>query len=71
MVDVQLVVDQARAKYESTKTGSKARELLQSFSRKVEFYGNILDVFVQHHPEFVSLVWGAMKLLFTVAMTLP
>ncbi|KAF4451241.1 hypothetical protein FALBO_16362 [Fusarium albosuccineum] len=27
------------------------------------FYGQILDVLVQHHPEYVSLVWGAFKFL--------
>ncbi|KAH8754146.1 hypothetical protein F5883DRAFT_431732 [Diaporthe sp. PMI_573] len=27
-------------------------------------YGSVLDVLVQHHPEYTSLIWGAMKILF-------
>ena len=25
-----------------------------------------MDVMVQHHPEYVSLAWGAMKIVFGV-----
>ena len=64
--DVRAVVDQAMHKYEAGKTGTKAREWLHSFSQRVKLYGTVLDVMVQHHPEYVSLVWGAMKFLFTV-----
>ncbi|KAH7325687.1 hypothetical protein B0I35DRAFT_116819 [Stachybotrys elegans] len=27
-----------------------------------------MDVFVQHHPEYVSLVWGSMKFLFSAVI---
>lgn len=27
-----------------------------------------MDVLVQHHPEYVSLAWGAMKLVFGVGV---
>lgn len=27
-----------------------------------------MDVLVQHHPEYVALAWGAMKLLFVVSL---
>jgi len=64
--DVRAVVDQAMQKYEAGKTGTKARKWLHSFSQRVKLYGTVLDVMVQHHPEYVSLVWGAMKFLFTV-----
>ncbi|ETS84851.1 hypothetical protein PFICI_02876 [Pestalotiopsis fici W106-1] len=53
------------SKYNSSQTHSKAKAWLRKFSSKVKIYGDILDVFVQHHPEYVSLVWGAMKLVFT------
>jgi hypothetical protein len=55
----------AKAKYEG-KQASKARKWLCIFSSKVMFYSSVLDVLVQHHPEYVSLVWGAMRLLFAV-----
>jgi hypothetical protein len=67
--EVQAVVAKSMEKYESGKTGSKPRKWLESFSLRVKFYGDILDVFVQHHPEYVSLVWGAIKFLFTVGLT--
>ena len=28
--------------------------------------GKVMDVLVQHHPEYVALAWGAMKLIFGV-----
>lgn len=42
----------------------RLRECLEAFSRRVLHYGSIMDVLVQHHPEYVSPVWGAMKFIF-------
>jgi hypothetical protein len=64
--ELRVVVSQSMEEYESRKSGSKARKWLHSFSLRIKFYGDILDVLVQHHPEYVALVWGAMKFLFTV-----
>ncbi|KAK8038644.1 hypothetical protein PG993_007055 [Apiospora rasikravindrae] len=58
----------AMKQYSSSHSDSKAKRWLHSFAQKVTFYGGVLDVFVQHHPEFVALAWGAMKLLFTSVM---
>ncbi|KAI1412296.1 hypothetical protein F5Y13DRAFT_45773 [Hypoxylon sp. FL1857] len=63
--DVQKAVAESLAKYEAKNASCKARKWLQRASETICHYGNILDVFVQHHPEYVSLVWGTMKLLFT------
>ncbi|KAI0971026.1 hypothetical protein F4678DRAFT_435411 [Xylaria arbuscula] len=62
--DVLLIVTECMNKYEARRKHSDARACLHAFSQRVNFYGNILDVFVQHHPEYVSLAWGAMKFLF-------
>lgn len=62
------VLEMAKASYESKPT-SKARKWLAIFSSKVAFYGAVLDVLSQHHPEYVSLAWGAMKFLFMVRET--
>ncbi|KAK7977187.1 hypothetical protein PG988_004677 [Apiospora saccharicola] len=51
--------------YNSSQSDYKAKYWLHSFAKKVTFYGGILDVFVQHHPEYAALAWGAMKLLFS------
>jgi hypothetical protein len=63
--DVLQALTAAKARYEAKHT-SKTRKWLGIFSSKVMFYASVLDVLVQHHPEYVSLVWGAMRLLFSV-----
>ncbi|KAJ3537715.1 hypothetical protein NM208_g6198 [Fusarium decemcellulare] len=42
---------------------SKVFKWATRLSSKIMFYGQVLDVLVQHHPEYVSLVWGAFKFL--------
>ncbi|OAL57159.1 hypothetical protein IQ07DRAFT_29630 [Pyrenochaeta sp. DS3sAY3a] len=56
-------VQAARDKYNNRRT-TKAWKWLTQFSARVNHYGPILDVMVQHHPEYAALVWGAMKILF-------
>lgn len=68
MNDVQKAVDDARTQYES-QTGSKARKYLAAFSSRVMHYCHILDMLVQHHPEYTALVWGTTKLLFVVSVS--
>ena len=67
MNDVVQTVMQAQSEY-GNKTSSKARKWLSIFSARVTYYGTVLDVLVQQHPEYVSLAWGAMKFLFVVGM---
>jgi hypothetical protein len=31
------------------------------------YYSVIMDTLSQHHPEYVSLAWGAIKFLFIVS----
>lgn len=66
ITDVQEVVNQSMTKYESNRKTSTARIWLVRFSERIKLYEEVLDVFVQHHPEYVALAWGAMKFLFTV-----
>ncbi|KAF2103667.1 hypothetical protein NA57DRAFT_8357, partial [Rhizodiscina lignyota] len=47
-----------------SKAQAKARMWLTGLSEKILYYGNIFDVLVQQHPEYVSLAWGTFKLLF-------
>ncbi|KAL1384178.1 hypothetical protein HDK64DRAFT_317591 [Phyllosticta capitalensis] len=61
--DILKAVEQAKRQYEG-KGQSKARKWLKKLSSKIQFYGGVLDALVQHHPEYVSLVWGAFKFLF-------
>jgi hypothetical protein len=59
-------VAKAQALYFHRKGDSKLHKRIVSFSRRVEHYGKVLDVMVQHHPEYVSLAWGSLKLVFGV-----
>ena len=65
--DVRGMVLEAKAQYEKAHEHLKTSKWLLKFSNRVIFYGNILDVVVQQHPEYVSLVWGTMKFLFVVS----
>lgn len=69
MEDVISAVSTALAAYESQGTHKKFKKSLRSFASRVQLYGNVLDVLVQHHPGYVSLVWGAMKFFFTVDLS--
>ncbi|KAI8631672.1 hypothetical protein F5Y19DRAFT_401907 [Xylariaceae sp. FL1651] len=62
--DVLNAVLEAKKRSESSSRGSRLRECLSIFSQRLLYYSNIMDVLVQHHPEYVSLAWGAMKFIF-------
>lgn len=70
MEGVQAVVEKERQKYyDGREGGSKEKVLrcLSEVSSRILHYGQMLDVMVQHHPEYVSLVWGAMKFVLCVS----
>ncbi|KAI0976522.1 hypothetical protein F4678DRAFT_482650 [Xylaria arbuscula] len=54
------------AKKQSEKASRSPRLLgcLETFAQRVLHYGNIMDVLVQHHSEFVALAWGALRFIF-------
>jgi hypothetical protein len=66
IVDVEEELQRVRRKYEA-KPKSAIRRLLGNFSLTMMHYTKILDMLVQHHPEYVSLAWGTTKLLFVVS----
>ena len=68
IADVEEEIVKAQAKYNQRSQGSKVRKWLAGFSSGVLYYSRILDVLVQHHPEYVSLAWGTTKLLFVVSL---
>lgn len=68
LADILVSVTEARLQYEARKGDSKIRETLSDLSSKIHHYGAIMDVLVQHHPEYTSLAWGAMKVLFVVSI---
>lgn len=68
--EVQEIVAESMAKYESDRKHWKAKRWLQSVAGKLEYYQNVMDMLVQHHPEYVALAWGAMKFLLLVSNSL-
>lgn len=62
---VRTTVELAKEKYASKKH-TRTRECLETFSSRLMYYGTVLDVLSQHHPEYVALAWGAVKFVFMV-----
>ncbi|KAK4175537.1 hypothetical protein QBC36DRAFT_331347 [Triangularia setosa] len=62
--DLQKTLTDVQHKYESARAKSRPREYLNKFSSLLCHYDNMMKCLIQHNPEYVSLAWGAMKLLF-------
>ena len=69
ILELQRLVADAQSKYTTDHGSGKVRKWLAKLSTRITHYGAILDVLVQHHPEYVALAWGAMKFLFLVGHT--
>jgi restriction endonuclease len=68
--DIVKCVSTAQLQYQDRRGDSKIRRCLTSFAQKVHCYGTVMDALVQQTPEYVSLVYGAMKLVLVVCETL-
>ena len=66
MEEVQSAVTDAKAHYDTGRQNNKVRIWLSKLSTRIGYYGNIMDVVVQHHPQYAALAWGAMKCSFVV-----
>jgi hypothetical protein len=67
MQDIFATVQRAKREYDvTTKDTSCTREWLEKLSSRVIYYGKVFDCLAQHHPEYVALAWGAMKLVLMV-----
>lgn len=68
LLDVQQQVLQVQQVYESN-LKRKARKWLTALSERITYYGQVFDVLIQHHPEYVSLAWGTFNLVFIVGLS--
>ena len=41
---------------------------IESFRRAIEPYFGVVDIVVSSHPEWAAIVWGAIRLVFTVSL---
>lgn len=64
--ELHKVVKNAVDKYGAEHDKRPVYKWITKFSKRIMYYGNIMDVLVQQHPEYVSLAWGAMKFIFVV-----
>jgi hypothetical protein len=69
--DVLDAVADVKTQYEASRSSAKATKWLQKLAHRLKFYGNVLDVLAQFHPEYVALAWGTMKFIIMVCVTLP
>ena len=65
--DLLDIVTKAHDTYEASHKNQVTKKWLGKIASRLQYYGTIMDVLVQHHPEYVALAWGAMKFLFTVS----
>jgi hypothetical protein len=65
MQDMVDSINLAQDQYLS-RTNSRPRKWLARLSSRLMFYGKIMDMLAQHHPEYVSLGWGTLKFIFVV-----
>jgi hypothetical protein len=67
MEDVRVVVEQAKTRYEYCSQSRKGLlKHLNKFSTRIMYFGQVLDILSQHHPEYVALAWGSLKFVFMV-----
>ncbi|OQV09703.1 hypothetical protein CLAIMM_13795 [Cladophialophora immunda] len=69
--DVLDTVRKAQELYTATHKATATRRYVAALSTRVQNFGNVLDVLAQHHPEYVSLAWGAMRFLFNGVLNQP
>lgn len=68
MQHVLETIASAQKRYENAHKNSKTRQCITELSKRICFYGKVMDVLVQQHPAYVALAWGAMKLVVGVGI---
>jgi hypothetical protein len=72
VIDIRALVEKAKATYEAKSAKRKGvHKWLNRFSSRITYYGQVLDMLAQHHPEYVALAWGAVKFVLIVRTTPP
>lgn len=61
------LVENTKTRYQGTHEKKKVLKWLRRLSTRVCYYGQVLDVLAQHHPEYVALAWGTLKFVLTVS----
>ena len=48
---------------------SKGLKSLHSFTKRLQPYFDVVNIFIQSNPEFSALLWGALRLVLQVSLT--
>jgi hypothetical protein len=65
--DIQRLVEEAQTRYVESSKERKVVKWLRRVSARITYYGQVLDVLAQHHPEYLAIAWGTMKFIFIVS----
>lgn len=65
--EVQALLAESLAKYRDSRRFPKVRKWLEKSVVRVNHFSNVINVFVQHNPEYVALAWGVMRLVLLSA----
>jgi hypothetical protein len=65
--DIQRLVEEAQARYVESSKDRKVVKWLRRVSARITYYGQVLDVLAQQHPEYLAIAWGTMKFIFMVS----
>jgi hypothetical protein len=65
--EIRVEAQQVEANYAAASAPKKTvLQYMRKISAWIMLYGQVLDTLAQHHPEYVSLAWGAAKFLLMV-----
>jgi hypothetical protein len=63
---------QAEEQYvQLSKSNNRLGRTVRGLSSRVMIYGKVFDTLAQHHPEYVSLIWGLTKFVLMVGIIPP
>lgn len=66
--EVLELVEHTKANYDGlSPKRKKVGKCLADISERIMNYSAVLDMLAQHHPEYVSLAWGAAKFVLIVS----
>jgi hypothetical protein len=65
--EVQSIVESAKHRYSTAVEKRKVVfQWLRKVSQRLLYYGTVLDMLSQHHPEYMALAWGSVKFILMV-----
>ena len=67
--EIHNTVERALAAHADRHKHSTVRRWLNTVKPSVSHYSSLMNVLGKHHPEYLGLMWGVMKIVFDVSLT--